>query len=317
MNFTKSAGYTTPSQLRITQAGVKTGMFLSPFTPFTFTNMSATGAAGPTAINYSPLPSGTLSLSGGIQYWTVPSTRVYNFTVAGAGNYNPNSSAALKTGYGIILTASRSLTAGTVIAILVGQMGLVGTSDSRATGGSGGTFVATVTAAGSLAGATPLFIAGGSGGIGYQGGGTTDTNGTIANNGRPGGAGGAGGTAPNGGAGGNASDGGAGYSGNGGACTFNGSTASLGISFTNGGTGGTNNYYAAAYGGFGGGGAAGQVIFSNQYPAGGGGGGYGGGGGGGSGGQGASGGGGGSYDITGVYSGSSTNTGMGYVTVTG
>jgi hypothetical protein len=83
MSFTKSVGYTKPSELRITQVGVKTGMYLSPFPSFTFTNMGATGAAGPTAINYTPLPLGALSLTAGIQYWTVPTTRVYNFTVAG------------------------------------------------------------------------------------------------------------------------------------------------------------------------------------------------------------------------------------------
>jgi hypothetical protein len=295
-------------------------MYNSPFTfTFTFTNMGATGSDGPTSITYPVYPNGVFSLVNGIQYWTVPTTKIYNFTIAGAGNYNPNSLNTVKIGTGIVLTASRLLTAGTVIAILVGQMGRVGTSDNRATGGSGGTFVATVTAQGSLAGATPLFISGGSGGVGYQTSGSTNINGTITNNGLAGigGAGGAGGTAPNGGAGGNAGDGGGGYSGNGGQYTFiGGSSALTGRSFTSGGKGGTNNYYAAAYGGFGGGSAGGALVSSTQYPAGGGGGGYGGGGGGGSSAQGGNGGGAGSYDITGVYSGSSTNTGMGYVTIT-
>jgi hypothetical protein len=286
--------------------------------PFTFTNMGATGSTGPTTITYGTNTPGygtgsVLTLTGGIQYWTVPLTRTYTFTVAGAGSFHTASLNSVKVGYGIVLNASYTLTQGQIIAILVGQLGLFNAD------GGGGTFVASVTGAGVLNTAVPLFVAGGAGGPGGESstGSNGNINGTLSTKGQDGkvGApsrGGAGGVGP---AGGNAptdllysyADGGAGFSGDGGWYTNSGSVLNVPKSFVNGGKGGTNT----GRGGFGGGAGYG----SYQDREGGGGGGYGGGGSGGSNGSGAGGGGGGSYDITGAYSGSTTNTGMGYVIV--
>lgn len=322
MSFTKSAGYSGPAGFRNTNSNK--GKFY--IKPFTFTPMGATGPNGPTSVIGNRPPGGIFinGLLGGIQFWTVPYTKTYTFVVAGAGSDNPMSLNAITTGKGVVLTASRALTAGTVVAILVGQMGLLGAAGGGC-GGSGGTFVATVTAYGNLSGAVLLFAAGGAGGVGYEPeAGANDTiDGTSSTTGRdaqfdPPTFSGSGGAGPNGG---NvateltpnsyqAADAGAGYSGNGAYC-FGLDAAKAAKSFLNGGTGGTNANLGA-YGGFGGGGSAGGNI---DFYAGGGGGGYGGGGGGGSDAGGAGGGGGGSYDITGAYSATVTNTGMGYVTV--
>ena len=307
----------------IINPAVKGNLWRPPlFTPFTFTNMGATGLNGPSTITYANPPY-SLNLVGGIQYVTIYRSGIYTFTVAGAGNTNSNSLNGIKTGYGMVMTRSYTLLAGTVLAILVGQMGIVGASDNRATGGSGGTFVATVLLSGSTAGATLLFAAGGSGGVGFESDvvGNTTINGTTNGTGQDGGPSspldptfvGAGGAGPNGGAvavdpaypGGN---GGAGFSGNGAIAA--GTNAK---SFINGGLGGTAQ--AGADGGFGGGGGGG-IDHGGIYPGGGGGGGYGGGGGGGTDASGAGGGGGGSYDITGTVTGTATNSGMGYVTIT-
>jgi hypothetical protein len=218
------------------------------------------------------------------------------------------------------MNASTSLTRGQRIAILVGQRGL-----NNGDGG-GGTFVASVTGVGALSTSTPLFVAGGAGGPGgeydtYDEGTNNNINGVMSTTGADGkgdNVGAGGGIGPNGGKAPpdywvSAADGGAGFAGNGG---FNawpfGSINNVPKSFKNGGKGGTNGDGIVGKGGFGGGAAYGP--YGNRV--GGGGGGYGGGGSGATNGDGAGGGGGGSYDITGVYSGSATNSGQGYVTVT-
>jgi hypothetical protein len=290
---------------------------LYSFTTFTFTPAGATGSSGPTTLaaygtGYPGYGTGyPLTLSGGIQYWYVPDDATYTFTVAGAGSFHTTSSNPIKVGYGVVMNASYSLAKGQLVAILVGQQGLYNAD------AGGGTFVASVTGVGVLSTAVPLFVAGGAGGPGGQSGGSNDNiNGTFSTTGRNGQFsapinGGSGGVGP---AGGKAptsdpqswADGGAGFSGNGEWCR-RGSSSNVPKSFVNGGTGGTNGA-----GGFGGG--AGFGGYSNRE--GGGGGGYGGGGSGGSVSTGAGGGGGGSYDITGTYSGTATNVGPGYVTVT-
>jgi hypothetical protein len=293
---------------------------LYSFTTFTFTPAGATGSSGPTTLaaygtGYPGYGSSyPLTLSGGIQYWTVPDDATYTFTVAGAGSFYPTSANAIKVGYGIVMNASYSLTRGQLVAILVGQQGL-----NNADAG-GGTFVASVTGVGVLSTAVPLFVAGGAGGPGGQSntGSNDNINGTLSTTGRDGkfGAptiGGAGGVGPAGGKaptvdGQSWADGGAGFSGNGDWRRTGGSSSNVPKSFVNGGTGGTN----IGVGGFGGG--AGFGPYSNRE--GGGGGGYGGGGSGGSSANGAGGGGGGSYDVTSSYSGSATNSGQGYVIVT-
>jgi hypothetical protein len=255
-----------------------------------------------------------MTLNGGIQYWTVPATGIYNFTLAGAGVTNPQCLYTIKTSYGIVMTANYTLARGHVIAILVGQQGLFDSAQSQsACGGCGATFIYNNSTA------TLLFVAGGAGGVGAQNRSASGENATLSTTGATAiidlyGAQGAGGIGPSGGTGENRSTGGAGYSGNGGQNT-GGIIGTVPQSFINGGAGGvytsggeTGAAAGTFNGGFGGGGYG-------SAGAGGGGGGYGGGGGARRDSAGSSGGGGGSYDITGAYSGSATNTGQGYVTV--
>ena len=312
--------------------GVTTSGGLYAFGSFTFTPAGATGPTGPTQAQMrasasafsSYVFSGTFSNGnfvtgpGGIWQWQVPVTGLYSFTVAGAGVTNPFSVNSIKTGYGFVMTDSVQLSRGDLIAMLVGQSGLVG---GGSTGGCGGSFVYNVTRG------TLLFVAGGAGGIGYESevgqpagitangsvngvAGTTGQNGGGWNDAGAGQGAGTGGTGPNGGtAAGNYAyvwgDCGAGYSGNGAPGRYGGSGP---VAFINGGQGSTAS---GVYGGFGGGGCGGGYSGGE----GGGGGGYGGGGAGGSDGQGCGGGGGGSYSVNGTVQGSATNSGQGYITV--
>jgi len=279
--------------------------------PFTFTNMTATSSVGPTTITYGTSTPGyntayVMTLTGGIQYWTVSQTKIWNFTVAGAGSTAPNATDSIKTAYGVVMTDSYALTAGQIIAILVGQQGLV-FPGSTSTSGSGGTFVC-IYSGGTY---TPLFVAGGGGGIGNQTGTNTDVNASTGTAGRTppvpfgavGGTNGNGATGPTSTASGGTAAGGfytAGTKGTNAGTPANG--------FLQGGQGGFGGASGGANGGFGGGGGGG-----NQ--AGGGGGGYSGGAGGSRGGAGTGGGGGGSYSINGSVTGSATNSGMGYVII--
>ena len=131
------------------------------FISHTFTNCGATGRTGPTLTQmrteYAPVGNsvgGTgdsetdyLSLwySGnwdflsmttqGIQLWTVPATGIYEFDVAGArggGWYGSGTHAA--GGYGGRVTGTKTFNAGTVLALIVGQMG----SNMLQSGGGGG-----------------------------------------------------------------------------------------------------------------------------------------------------------------------------------
>ena len=289
-------------------------ILLVPFN-FTFTNLGFTGANGPTSLNgYTTLPPGNLQLLNGIQYWTVPRTWLYYFKLAGAGSFNTSSANSVKSGNGVVLFGSYNLTAGTILAILVGQQGIQN-GDA-----GGGTFIAIVPSVGNLASANPLFVAGGAGGPGGESiiGSNSTIDGTLSTTGRngrpfPPTEAGAGGIGPDGGkvpttSGFSFADGGGGFSGNGAWSGRTGSALKSPRSFVNGGQGGVN---------FGDGGFGGGAGFGN-YSArvvGGGGGGYGGGGAGGSNNRGAGGGGGGSYDINGIYSGVINNLGSGYVTV--
>jgi hypothetical protein len=239
---------------------------------FTFTKLNGSTSTAPTSLsNYSSYPS-NLSLISGIQYWTVPVTTTYNFTAAGAGG---------TSGYdeqGAVLSGTYTLTKDTILAICVGQMGV----QVNGRMGSGGTFVTSVQSINttSLATAVPLFIAGGAGGVGINGG-LGPSNATISTIGANS-YGAAGGIGP----------------------------ASGGDSTAPGGGGFTyfKNYGGSKGGGFGLGGNYGVSGY------GGGGGGYGGGGGGG-GSYGTGGGGGGLYDINYLYNCSVTNSGEGYMII--
>jgi len=231
---------------------------------YTFTPCGATGNTGPTQTQANNTYSNTNLQNSvtinpqGIQNFTVPVTSVYNITVKGAKGYGTNG------GRGAIMSGDFTLTAGTVLKILVGQAGILpsNTSYNNQYGGGGGSFV-------TYTNNTPLVVAGGGGGSwaqSYTGlsDGTVSASGNTASNGPTNGAGGTLGSG--GGAGGSASGGGG--------ITGNGSGTGGGVAFTSGGNGGSNY----GVGGFGGGG--GTDSFNNRR--GGGGGGYSGGGGAGS-----------------------------------
>ena len=285
---------------------------LYAFTTFTFTPAGATGRFGPTlsaAVSAytatAPWVTNTANFNmttQGYQLWTVPQTKSYTITCAGAANASVSTNLF---GYGAIVETTISLTQGEVIQLLVGQRGTKTTNDG---GGGGGSFVAS--------GSTPatgtcLVAAGGAGGgpysalvAGYGDGiaenGASSTSGvTGATSGGIGGTNGSGG-GEGGGAG---AGGGGGFIGNG----VSSGAIGGGQSFQNGGVGGST------LGGFGGGGSS----YGSGGGRGGGGGGYSGGG---------AGnltsvsvpfcaGGGGSFYPGGTFIGA-TNSGDGYITIT-
>ena len=210
---------------------------------------------------------GRVTVSDGIQIWSVPETGSYVIEVFGAsganGTYVEDKSSWRTGGLGARMTGTFQLQKGIPLKILVGQEGNRTTdplSRERPGGGGGGSFV-------TFSDNTPLIIAGGGGGGGipreqFKNG---DPGQSTENGGRCGGAGGYGGNLCNadtgmvdlqipGG-------GGAGLLGNG------GGKRGFSVRFIHGGTGGK---CPVSQGGFGGGGYA--------LKAGGGGGGYSGGG---------------------------------------
>jgi hypothetical protein len=128
---------------------------MSAQTTYTFTNASAVGKIGPTAPQISAAYlstnlNGSVTVTGGIQSFTVPTTGPYRIEAYGASGGTTSIS-----GYGAKISGDYNFTAGTVLSILVGQMGSMyatGNSD----GGGGGSFVAQ--------GATLFAAAGGGGG---------------------------------------------------------------------------------------------------------------------------------------------------------
>ena len=124
---------------------------------FTFTNAAATGINGPTQtqINAAYLATnlnGAVTVNSvGVQSWTVPQTMGYRITAVGAQG-------GVSWGLGASMAGDFTLTAGTVLRIVVGQQGS-SNNNSHGSGG-GGSFVA-------ITGATvPLVVAGGGGGRG-------------------------------------------------------------------------------------------------------------------------------------------------------
>jgi hypothetical protein len=224
----------------------------------------------------------TFSYSGSSTTFTITTTGTYDIIAYGAeGGGSGDGNAG---GDGAEVGGDVSLTAGTVLDIIVGQEG--GTSTSGGGGGGGGSFVEREGGSTTL-----LFAAGGGGGGGYSITGNDVDLGSVGLDGNAGGGvGGAGGTAGNGGGAGSFGGGG------GGGIYSAGATSGGDGGAANGGAGGAGQSNGS--GGFGGGGGG-----SNTLPlgigGGGGGGGYGGGGGGQGyttgGGGGFAGGGGGSY----------------------
>ena len=240
---------------------------------FCFTNTGADGRFGPDQAAVDSAYTGTLldndvTVSGGIQEWTVPFTGTY--IVAAYGAEGGLGSGAGRAGRGAVMQGEFNLTLGTNLKILVGQRG---TSSGVRVSGGGGTYVLEDPAATFF---DALVIAGGGGGFGV-GNDTlsqafTDADTVMqAKNGFGGnGAGTAGNNGAGGGNGGRAAGGGGIFT-NGAGNFFGGG----GESFTNGGLGGDGN--GIEDGGFGGGGA---VVQNTNFGACAGGGGYSGGGGG-------------------------------------
>jgi hypothetical protein len=280
---------------------------------YTFTPAGATGSVGPTQSQVntaygSTNLNGSVTVTGGIQNFTVPVTGPYRITAIGSqGGYSG--------GYPATVRGDFTLTSGTVLKIVVGQQGTtVNNGANTAGGGGGGSYVVN----GSNNNIYVVAGGGGGNGDGYTGApvgcclnGMEATTVTAAN---PYPSGSNGGTSGNGGnCGSSTAGGGGGFNGNGQMCNA-GSSA---LSFTNGATGGAPGGFPAsgsAEGGFGGGAGGYNSGTGNR---GGGGGGYSGGGGGqASTGNDAAGGGGGSLNNgTNQLNAINTNTGSGKVII--
>ena len=279
---------------------------LYSFTTHTFTNAGATGRTGPiisqvrssySSATWAQNASYLNMTTQGIQEWTVPETKSYTITVAGAAGGTSRT-----PGNGAIMSGTFSLTKDMVLAILVGQLGGVKNSGCNS-GGGGGTFVWNKSST-----SQPLIVAGGGGG-GGGGCGTVGLNAPTTINGT-----GAFGTSTAGSNGNGATPGGSGW-------LTNGTSGLVGNNSNctrplEGGLGGAAVASSSVGdGGFGGGASASGQNCSNGGP--GGGGGY-------SGGAGPSGnttcgaaGGGGSYNSgTNQTNTAGANTGHGYVTIT-
>ncbi len=281
---------------------------------YTFTPAGATGRYGPTQtqVNTSYTTTnlnGAVTVSNGIQSWTVPSTGNYKIEAFGAKGGNGQTTTGSS---GAKMGGEFSLTLGQVLKICAGQLG----GNGYQAGGGGGSFVTDNSN-------TPLIIAGGSGGasngnatsyssVSMQG--TTSTSGLPGINPNASVTAGAGGTSGNGGftsttytigdasaGGGLLSDG------------ADGNPSTGGLAFINGAIGGAGASSTAGIGGDGGFGGGGGGDWSN-WTGSGGGGGYSGGGGGV---YYGCGGGGGSYNSgTNQINTSGANTGNGYVIFT-
>jgi len=126
-----------------------------------FANLGASGRIGPTTLgsNYTGQDhDGQVTLSSGIQLWTVPYTGDYRVEAVGAaGGYDTGNHSAQYRGRGARMIGTFSLCQGEIIHILIGQEG--GINKGRyGSGGGGGTFVV-------RGSNTPLIIAGGGGGV--------------------------------------------------------------------------------------------------------------------------------------------------------
>jgi hypothetical protein len=255
--------------LLLLKAGVAAfGLLLSGLTysqtTYTFTTGGNTGTAGPTQAQMDAAYNGTnlqgnVTVTGGIQFWTVPVTGNYSIEAFGAQGYGNFG------GRGAHIYGEFNLTAGTVIKILVGQeappyLNFPATTYNNQYGGGGGSFVTD-------ASNNPYIVAGGGGGN-HANSFLPACDGQITEAGAAGAQGsitGAGGTNGQGGQQASSADAGGGLLGN-------GTGIAGGLSFVNGGNGGFDE-------GFGGFGCGGGTSSWNNF-RGGGGGGYSGGGGG-------------------------------------
>jgi len=130
---------------------------------YSFTNAAATGSTGPTQAQINTAYTST-NLAGnvtistqGIQEWVVPTSGLYGFEVA--GGHGAASTAAVNTrgGRSALITARKTLSAGTRVFIVVGQ---AGRADGSHGGGGGASFVRLGTGTDT----STLIVAGGGGG---------------------------------------------------------------------------------------------------------------------------------------------------------
>ncbi len=251
-------------KLKLLAAGVLMTGFSFAQISYTFTTAGQTGTTGPDQAMIDAAYAGTsldgnVTVTGGIQYWTVPTTGNYSIEAFGAQGYGSFG------GRGAHIYGEFNLTAGTVIKVLVGQqappyLSFPATTYDHQYGGGGGSFVTD-------ASNNPFVVAGGGGGN-HTAGYLTGCDGQITEAGAAGASGntiGAGGTAGQGGQQASSADAGGGLLGN-------GAGLAGGLAYVNGGNGGFDE-------GFGGFGCGGGTSSWNNY-RGGGGGGYSGGGGG-------------------------------------
>lgn len=225
--------------------------------PYNFTTCSQTGRFGPSqsqcnSAYASTELDGNVTVTNGIQFWTVPATGTYRIETWGAKSGFDNSGGN-DAGRGARMRGDFALTQGDVLKILVGQMG--GNNTSTSAGGGGGTFVA-------LSDNTALIVAGGGGALEGSGGPFANQHGATTTNGQSGGGGGcgqyAGGSNCNGATQDDADNhggGGAGFCSDGVGVGFGTTHYTPARAFVNGGAGGeafNNN----VFGGFGGGGGA-------------------------------------------------------------
>ena len=127
----------------------------------TFTNLGSTRRNGPTSVgNYSGQDhEGQVTLSKGIQQWTVPYTGQYRIEAVGAaGGYSKKHNNTQYRGRGARMVGTFNLSKGELIQIIVGQEGGVRTNNGSSGGGGGGTFVV-------RGSNTSLIVAGGGGGL--------------------------------------------------------------------------------------------------------------------------------------------------------
>ena len=151
---------------------------------YNFTTCGQGGRLGPSQDqcdnNYSGTTlQGLVTVTTGIQYWTVPVTGNYAIEVFGASGGTPDGALYSK---GAKIKGTFALTAGTILKIIVGQSGFWGPYNGNsgcgggndAGGGGGGSFVV-------YSNDIPIIIAGGGGG--YNGGDNSYTDGTTSTSG--------------------------------------------------------------------------------------------------------------------------------------
>lgn len=266
------------------------GNTASPFTATFVSLFTSPSRTAPTSVGSfynSTNLSGQISLDGGKQIWTVPSTGIWRFDAYGAqGGCNAN----YRGGGGARIRGDFYLEQGQVLEILCGSTGAYNSKEDCDSGGGGGTYVVKRNA---INQGDVLVIAAGGGGASYPesgtpaGGGDRSNPTGLGNGGKDGQAGtdGVTGAAGRAGLNGTAGDrslsgsargnpGGGFYSGgNSGSSNPTWGETTAGFSYKDGANGGTPND-ADSFGGFGGGGGG----HGNCYISGGGGGGWNGGG---------------------------------------